>query len=187
MRISGHVTAVPSRIRSVVAAMPPMTLQTKALSPCASIQGWKWSEIIAKENPSSSARFDALIGSTSTYEVNAVDGVGRLSATVSLRFTAGLGIVDGTGRLLRDTVPPAPVTKVTVRKLAKRIVLTWAPARDSGGLLGYRVRVGSRLLATAKETLSLPRSHVTAPISIVAVDQAGNAGPATRVPLSRLR
>jgi len=135
----------------------------------------------------SSARFDALIGSTSTYEVNAVDGVGRLSATVSLRFTAGLGIVDGTGRLLRDTVPPAPVTKVTVRKLAKRIVLTWAPARDSGGLLGYRVRVGSRLLATAKETLSLPRSHVTAPISIVAVDQAGNAGPATRVPLSRLR
>jgi len=135
----------------------------------------------------SSARFDALIGSTSTYEVNAVDGVGRLSATVSLRFTAGLGIVDGAGRLLRDTVPPAPVTKVTVRKLAKRIVLTWAPARDSGGLLGYRVRVGSRLLATAKETLSLPRSHVTAPISIVAVDQAGNAGPATRVPLNRLR
>jgi len=140
-----------------------------------------------EEVSSASARLEALIGSTSTFEVQAVDGVGRLSATVSLRFTVGLGIVDGNGRLVRDTVPPDPVTKVTVRKLAKRVVLTWAPARDGGGLLGYRVRVGNRLLATAKETLSLLRSRVTGSITIVAVDQAGNAGPATRVPLSRLR
>ena len=59
------------------------------------------------EVDSSSAVFEALLGSTSVYAVRAVDPVGRMSHEVSLRFTAGLGIVDGNGRLIRDTVPPA--------------------------------------------------------------------------------
>jgi hypothetical protein len=39
IRIVGQVTPVPRRRRSVAAAMPPITLQTNGLSPCASIQG----------------------------------------------------------------------------------------------------------------------------------------------------
>jgi hypothetical protein len=55
MRIRGHVTPVPRRSRSVSRAIPPITLQTKGLCPCWSIQGWKWSEMSAKPNPASSA------------------------------------------------------------------------------------------------------------------------------------
>src|SRR3954452_15203898 len=40
----------------VAFAMPPRTLQTKLLSPCRSIQGWKWSEMLAYVNPHASAR-----------------------------------------------------------------------------------------------------------------------------------
>lgn len=129
----------------------------------------------------------ALIGSTSVYAVRAVDGVGRLSAVVSLRFTAGLGIVDANGKLIRDTVPPDRVTAVVVRKLRKRVVLTWSAARDGGGILGYRVRIGSRRLTTRKEVLSLARSSLRGAVKITAVDLAGNAGPTTTISLRRLR
>ena len=57
MRISGHVTAVPSPIRSVTDAMPPIVLQTNPLWPCASTHGWKWSEIRRWSKPASSACF----------------------------------------------------------------------------------------------------------------------------------
>ena len=56
VRISGQVTPVATSIRSVACAIPPSTLQTNGLWPCASIHGWKWSEIIANEKPRSSAR-----------------------------------------------------------------------------------------------------------------------------------
>ena len=39
MRTVGHVTAVVT-VRSVVAAMPPMTDQTNGECPCRSIHGW---------------------------------------------------------------------------------------------------------------------------------------------------
>src|SRR2546423_1132745 len=55
--INGQVTPVPRRSRSVAWATPPITLHTNGLSPWASIQGWKWSETSAKENPVSSARW----------------------------------------------------------------------------------------------------------------------------------
>jgi hypothetical protein len=41
IRVVGHVTAVPSRNRSVLDAMPPITLQTNGLCPWRSIHGWK--------------------------------------------------------------------------------------------------------------------------------------------------
>jgi hypothetical protein len=40
MRTVGHVTAVPTSIRSVTAAMPPMTPQTNGLCPCRCVHGW---------------------------------------------------------------------------------------------------------------------------------------------------
>jgi hypothetical protein len=134
-----------------------------------------------------SAIFEALVGSTSDYAVRAVDGVGRMSHEVALRFTVGLGIVDGGGKLIRDTVPPGPVAGVVVRKLRTRVVVSWRRASDGGGLLGYRVRVGSRLMATAKTVISLPRNRVTGAVRITAVDLGGNAGPTTTIPLRRLR
>ena len=139
------------------------------------------------ESTTSFASLEALIGSTSTYSVRAVDGVGRLSAAVSLRFTAGLGIVDDEGRLLRDTVPPGRVSRVVIRKLAKHVVLTWSRPRDGGGLSGYRVRIGSRTQTTAREAIRVARSRLTGAITIVPLDRAGNAGPTTTVPLRRLR
>jgi hypothetical protein len=47
MRVVGHVTHVPSGRLRVACATAPMTLQTNGLCPCASIQGWKWSEMVA--------------------------------------------------------------------------------------------------------------------------------------------
>ena len=41
MRVVGHVTAVPTSIRSVIAAIPPRTLQTNGLWPCRCVHGWK--------------------------------------------------------------------------------------------------------------------------------------------------
>lgn len=43
--MSGQVTAVPSVTRSVRAPIAPITPQTNGLCPCASTQGWMWSEI----------------------------------------------------------------------------------------------------------------------------------------------
>jgi hypothetical protein len=55
-RVVGQVTPVISSIRSVRSEIAPSVPQTKGLSPCSSIQGWKWSEIEAKEKPACSAR-----------------------------------------------------------------------------------------------------------------------------------
>jgi hypothetical protein len=133
------------------------------------------------------AVLEALLGSTSVYAVRAVDSVGRMSHEVSLRFTAGLGIVDANGRLIRDTVPPGAVTAVVVRKLRQRVALSWRAPRDGGGILGYRVRVGSRLMTTARAGVSLARVRITGAVRITPVDLAGNAGPTTTIPLRRLR
>ncbi len=54
IRMIGAVTPVPSRSRSVAWAIAPITLQTNGLWPCASIHGWKWSEMSANSNPASS-------------------------------------------------------------------------------------------------------------------------------------
>ncbi len=40
MRTIGHVTPTPTCMRSVLAAMPPSTLHTNGLCPCADTHGW---------------------------------------------------------------------------------------------------------------------------------------------------
>ncbi len=143
--------------------------------------------VFAEEVTGGLAVFQALLGSTSVYAVRSVDPVGRMSAAVSLRFTAGLGVVDPDGRLIRDTVPPNPITAVVVRKLRNRVVVSWKAAKDGGGIMGYRVRVGTRLTSTVKPLVSLSRAQVSGNLRITPVDQSGNAGPATMIPLRRLR
>ena len=55
IRIVGQVTAVMIGTRSVFTDRPPRTLHTSGLWPWREVHGWKWSEIVRKSNPVSSA------------------------------------------------------------------------------------------------------------------------------------
>ena len=121
------------------------------------------------------------------YSVRAADPVGHLSPIVSGRFLAGVGMVDEQGRLVRDTVRPPSVSRVTVKRTKTSVALSWPAVRDAGGLRGYRVRIGSRTVIARKPAITILRSRLRAPVSITAIDRAGNAGPALGIALSRLR
>jgi len=122
------------------------------------------------------------------YAVRATDTVGRLSAPVGARFRPGTGMVDEQGRLIRDTVRPTAIARVAIKRTPKVAVLSWAAARDAGGLREYRVKVGSsRTLAVRRPTITLTRARVGGPVSIAAVDRAGNVGPSLVVARARVR
>ena len=124
-------------------------------------------------------------GATS-YAVRATDPVGRLSEPVGSRFRPGAGMVDEQGRLIRDTVRPPAITRVTIKRTPKVAVLSWPAARDAGGVRAYRVRVGSRTLTVLKPTITLTRARVGGPVSIAAIDRAGNIGPSLVVARARV-
>ena len=124
---------------------------------------------------------------TSSYTVRASDTVGHLSQPLTVRFRLGLGVVDARGKLVRDTVRPPALASVSVRRTTKSIVLSWPAARDPGGLRNYRVRLGARTLFVKRPTVTLSLARLRTAVSLAAVDRAGNVGPATVVPLSRLR
>jgi len=126
-------------------------------------------------------------GRTLRYSVRAADSVGRLSAVASARFRPGLGMVDESGRLVRDTVRPPAIPRVTIRRTEKLAVVSWPGVRDGGGLRGYRIRIGPRTLIVRKPKVTFTRSRVTGPVSVAAVDRAANVGPALLIPRSRLR
>ena len=120
------------------------------------------------------------------FSIRAADGVGRLSAPVDARFRSGAGMVDEQGRLIRDTVRPPAITRVTIKRTAKVAVLTWPAARDAGGLRAYRVKIGPRTLNVQKPTITLARARVSDPVSIAAIDRAGNIGPSLVVARGRV-
>lgn len=127
-------------------------------------------------------------GDTGSYAVRATDAVGHLSQPVSVRFKLGFGIVDEQGRLLRDTVRPPAIRKVTVRRTTRTVVLSWPVVRDPGGLRGYRVTIiGARTFSVTKPAVTITRGTLRTAVSVAAVDRAGNVGPTTTVPLRRLR
>ncbi len=126
-------------------------------------------------------------GETTRYSVRAADPVGRLSALASARFRPGLGMVDEQGRLVRDTVRPPAIARVTITRTPKVTVLNWPSARDAGGLRAYRVRIGSRTLTVRKPTIAIARARVSGPVSIAAIDRAGNVGPSLVVARARVR
>jgi hypothetical protein len=143
-------------------------------------------------------RFAATVRSTSTtfpndpgelthLSIRAVDAVGHLSPPAELFFKGGLGVVDAQGRLLRDTVAPPAVGAVSATKLPRVVVLSWRGARDAGGIRGYRVRTGARTLEVRASRATLDRRLLRGPVTVAAVDRAGNVGPARTIPLSRLR
>lgn len=126
-------------------------------------------------------------GETAVYSVRAQDGVGHLSQPATVRFKGGLGIVDESGALVRDTVAPPAIVRIVVRKQVKVVRVSWPAVRDPGGVRGYRVRIGTRTLTVTKPAITIARSRLRAPVTIAAVDRAGNVGPVTSVPLNRLR
>ena len=126
-------------------------------------------------------------GDTGSYSVRAADAVGHLSQPVTVRFKPSVGIVDGQGRLLRDTARPPAIRTVSVRRTTRTVVLSWPAVRDFGGLRGYRVKIGARTLSVTKPAVTITRATLRAAVSVAAVDRAGNVGPTTTVPLRRLR
>jgi hypothetical protein len=126
-------------------------------------------------------------GTTTLYSVRAADQVGRLGVPLAARFRPDLGMIDDAGRLIRDTVRPPSIARFTVKRLAQAVVLSWPAVRDRGGLSGYRVKLGPRTLTVRKPTIRLARSKIVGPVSITAVDRAGNVGPTLVIARSRLR
>ena len=128
-----------------------------------------------------------VTGTTTRYAVRAADQAGRLGVPIAARFRPDLGMIDESGRLVRDTVRPPSIVRFTVRRLTKAVVLSWPAVRDGGGLSGYRVKIGARTLTVRKPTVRIARSQVVGPVSITAVDRAGNAGPTLVIARARLR
>jgi hypothetical protein len=130
-----------------------------------------------------------LVGSAVTkLSVRAVDAVGHLSAPAEIFFKDGLGVVDAQGRLVRDTVQPPTLGPVTVIRLTKRAAaVSWRAVRDAGGVRGYRIRLGTRTIAVTRPAITLNTTKLRGPVTIAAVDRAGNVGPARTIPLSRFR
>jgi hypothetical protein len=121
------------------------------------------------------------------YAVRAADAVGHLSPPATALFRQGVGMVDEQGRLLRDTVRPPSVARVTVKRTKRTSTLTWPAVRDAGGIASYRIRIGTRSVIVRRPRIALARVRVTGTVSIVAIDRAGNVGPALVVPRARVR
>ena len=70
---------------------------------------------------STSAILGIAESDTSSYSIRASDSVGHLSQPLTIRFRLGLGVVDAQGKLVRDTVRPPAVGRVSVRRAAKTV------------------------------------------------------------------
>ena len=134
------------------------------------------------------APFPNVVGRVTRLSVRAVDAVGHLSPPAEILFKGGVGIVDAGGRLVLDTVAPPAIPTVKTIRLPRVVFVSWHGVRDAGGLRGYRVKIGTRTVAVTRATAArLDRTSLRAPVTVAAVDRAGNVGPARTIPLSRLR
>ena len=68
---------------------------------------------------STSASLGIAESSTSSYTIRASDTVGHLSQPLTIRFRLGVGLVDARGKLVRDTVRPPAVGRVSVRRVGQ--------------------------------------------------------------------
>lgn len=131
---------------------------------------------------STSSVIQARNGQTVMLAVRAIDPGGLVGPAVTISFTVGLGIVDGNGALVKDTVPPTAIVTLRGAVTAKALVLRWSAARDLGGLQGYRVtRNGGLYRLVAGTTLTVPRKLALGRWSVLAVDRAGNRGVSATV------
>jgi hypothetical protein len=118
-------------------------------------------------------------GATASYSVQAEDAQGNLGPAQTIHFTLGLGLVDGSGNLVRDTVPPSRVTGLGALQKGVRLVLHWRPAVDLGGVRGYRVLRNGKQIGGLVRATSLTLFAASGRYTVAAVDKAGNVGAAS--------
>ena len=111
-------------------------------------------------------------GSTVAYTVAAVDAGGNTGPAVAANL------------VIPDTVPPGAPARVKARLTRDGSVhLTWAAATDNGRVARYRVRRNATNIAVGNgyayvDKAARPGSGATVTYSVVAIDLAGNIGPA---------
>ena len=119
-------------------------------------------------------------GTTYRYTVSAFDAAGNIgtsaSASASTPAAPALPPVDATA-----PSAPGPITAVA-GKGKRKFNLSWAAASDNVGVAGYRLYRNNELVATVSATSyadSPPAKVAIVTYVVVAVDQAGNTGPAS--------
>jgi hypothetical protein len=116
-------------------------------------------------------------GGIHTYTVRARDAVGHVGPAVTLRFAAGVGIVDANGAVIADVVPPGPVGNFHGRLARGGLFLTWTAPTDPGGVSAYAVyRDGVRFAYTHRPAFSLPVSRAAGVWTVRAIDRAHRFG-----------
>jgi hypothetical protein len=111
-------------------------------------------------------------GTTVSYTVAAVDAGGNIGPAAAVSVA------------ILDTTPPGAPPKVTAKVTKKgQVQLAWGAASDNGRVTSYRIRRAGRQIAIATgrayvDKAPKPGSGSTVTYSVVAVDAAGNAGPA---------
>jgi hypothetical protein len=111
-------------------------------------------------------------GTAVTYAVAAVDAGGNIGPAIAARLT------------IPDAAPPSAPARVTVVLTRDgRAHLTWSAATDNGRVASYRVRRNGKPIASGLglayvDRAARPGRGSAVTYSIVAVDLAGNVGPA---------
>jgi hypothetical protein len=126
-------------------------------------------------------------GSVVSLTIRAEDSLGHLSGPTTIRFKVGYGIVDASGALVRDTVPPSDLGRLKVRRVGKQVVVSWAASTDTVGLRGYRVSLGGTVYRTVTATsIALPLTRAARrKVTVVPLDQAGNTGGSASATIPR--
>ncbi len=114
-------------------------------------------------------------GRRNYYRVQAVDAAGNLGA---LSTTVSVVVPD-------TTAPTAPAS-LTATRTSTSARLTWTPATDNVAVTGYLVFRGTTQVArvssaTRAYTVGSLRAGTTYTFQVVAVDAAGNRGPAATI------
>jgi hypothetical protein len=111
-------------------------------------------------------------GTSLAYTVAAVDAGGNIGPVATARLA------------IPDAVPPTAPPRVTARLTRDgKVHLTWRAATDNGRVASYRVRRSGKPIASGfglayVDKAARPGSGSTVTYSVVAIDLAGNAGPA---------
>jgi hypothetical protein len=140
---------------------------------------------LVRDDATTTLTATGTVGQTLVWTVRAANQGGFLSAPATIRFKVGYGIVDDTGRLVRDTVPPARVQGLRAAKQGtKDVLLRWSAVSDPFRLKGYRITApGARPVVVRAQSTHIAGRGKT--IAVAAVDEAGNVGPATKIHVPR--
>jgi gametolysin peptidase M11/fibronectin type III domain protein len=105
---------------------------------------------------------------TYAYDVRAVDAAGNASQPATASATTATGDVQA---------PTAPGTLAATTSKGRRVDLSWGPASDDVGVVGYRVyRGGAQVAQVTTRTFRDRPPRGTYTYTVRAIDAAGNLG-----------